>query len=156
MRTLVLVEHPLTAPCLRVRHLLLLGRPAGHLLLRLHHLLPELHIDLADDVRLCGKGRESEADRVMRAKERGRGWARSVPSSFEEQFARKWEGKKRTRTARRTSKHFTKVTLTKRHYLLWNIATFHIFVVAQQNGPQLDGEDPPPRQRFFARRQSLR
>ena len=116
MRTLVLVEHPLTAPCLRVRHLLLLGRPAGHLLLRLHHLLPELHIDLADDVRLCGKGRESEADRVMRAKERGRGWARSVPSSFEEQFARKWEERKRNTLA----PHFTRMTLTIKamHYSL--------------------------------------
>ena len=58
--TLVLVEHPLTAPCLRVRNLLLLGRPAGHLLLRLHHLLPELHIYLTDDVRLCETGNASE------------------------------------------------------------------------------------------------
>ena len=73
MCTLVLVEHPLTAPCLRVRNLLLLGRPAGHLLLRLHHLLPELHIYLADDVRLCETGERVGAGRVMRARSEGGG-----------------------------------------------------------------------------------
>ena len=72
VRTLVLVEHPLTAPCLRVRLLLLLGRKEGQLLLKLYHPLPERHAR-ADNVRLCGRGRESEAGRVVTGKERRRG-----------------------------------------------------------------------------------
>ena len=64
-RTLVVVEHPLAIPRNRVRHLLLLSRPTGDLLLHLAHLIAQLRVVLADDVRLKrrweGRGRGARA-----------------------------------------------------------------------------------------------